>query len=47
VILGPDGEVVGEIVSHSDVIGGRVNGTIHAEGRLELHVRRGGGVRSD
>lgn len=36
VVLGKDGEVVGEIITQDAVIGGRVDGTIVAESRLEL-----------
>lgn len=36
VILGRDGEVIGDIVTQDAVIGGRVSGTLLAESRLEL-----------
>lgn len=35
-VLGPGGEVVGDIITRDAVIGGRVRGTVTAEGRLEL-----------
>jgi cytoskeletal protein CcmA (bactofilin family) len=36
VVLGKDGEVVGDIYAQDAVIGGRVHGTLSAENRLEL-----------
>ncbi|HET8655648.1 MAG TPA: polymer-forming cytoskeletal protein [Longimicrobiaceae bacterium] len=36
VVLGKDGEIDGDIFTHDAVIGGRVVGTVVAEGRLEL-----------
>lgn len=36
VVLGREGEVVGDIVTQDAVIGGRVSGTVLAESRLEL-----------
>jgi cytoskeletal protein CcmA (bactofilin family) len=36
VIVGPGGEVVGDIVTQEAVIGGRVVGTVQADSRLEL-----------
>jgi cytoskeletal protein CcmA (bactofilin family) len=36
VVLGQDGEVLGDIVTQDAVIGGRVTGTVVAESRLEL-----------
>lgn len=36
VVLGKDGEVVGDIVAQDVIIGGRVAGTVQAENRLEL-----------
>ncbi|HET7275021.1 MAG TPA: polymer-forming cytoskeletal protein [Longimicrobiaceae bacterium] len=36
VVLGRDGEIVGDIIAQSAVIGGRVTGSITAEGHLEL-----------
>jgi cytoskeletal protein CcmA (bactofilin family) len=36
VVLGPGGEVAGDIFTQDAVIGGRVSGTVVAESRLEL-----------
>src|SRR5690606_20422924 len=36
VVLGQSGEVVGDIITRDAVIGGRVNGTLVADSRLEL-----------
>jgi cytoskeletal protein CcmA (bactofilin family) len=36
VVLGKDGEVVGDIITQDAIIGGRINGTLTAENRLEL-----------
>jgi cytoskeletal protein CcmA (bactofilin family) len=36
VVIGRGGEVTGDIVTQDAVIGGRVNGTVTAESRLEL-----------
>jgi cytoskeletal protein CcmA (bactofilin family) len=36
VVLGKEGEVVGEIFTQDAVVGGRVRGRVTAEGRLEL-----------
>lgn len=36
VVVGPGGEVVGDIVTQEAVIGGRVVGTVQADTRLEL-----------
>jgi cytoskeletal protein CcmA (bactofilin family) len=36
VVLGQEGEVIGDIVTQDAVIGGRVTGTLVAESRLEL-----------
>ncbi|CAN5643205.1 polymer-forming cytoskeletal protein [soil metagenome] len=36
VVLGREGEVIGDIVTQDAVIGGRVSGTVLAESRLEL-----------
>lgn len=36
VIIGRDGEVIGDVVTQEAIIGGRVTGSVTAEGRLEL-----------
>ncbi|HYJ78676.1 MAG TPA: polymer-forming cytoskeletal protein [Longimicrobiaceae bacterium] len=38
VVIGKDGEVRGDIITHAAVIGGRVRGTVTAEGSLELQA---------
>lgn len=38
VVVGKEGEVVGDIVTQDAVIGGRVQGTVVAESRLELQA---------
>jgi cytoskeletal protein CcmA (bactofilin family) len=38
VVVGKDGVVEGDIVTQDAVIGGRVNGTVTAESRLELQA---------
>ncbi len=48
VVIGSQGEVAGDIFAHEAVIGGRVTGSVDAEGRLELQssCRVEGEVRS-
>jgi cytoskeletal protein CcmA (bactofilin family) len=48
VVLGQEGEVVGDIVTQDAVIGGRVTGTVVAESRLELQSTSvvGGEIRA-
>ncbi|MDQ3556843.1 MAG: polymer-forming cytoskeletal protein [Gemmatimonadota bacterium] len=36
VVIGKGGEVIGDIFTHDAVVGGRVQGTVTAESRLEL-----------
>jgi cytoskeletal protein CcmA (bactofilin family) len=36
VLIGRDGEVVGDVITHEAVIAGRIQGTVVAENRLEL-----------
>jgi cytoskeletal protein CcmA (bactofilin family) len=38
VVIGKDGEVVGDVMTQDAVIGGRVQGTVIAESRLELQA---------
>jgi cytoskeletal protein CcmA (bactofilin family) len=38
VVIGKEGEVVGDVVTQDAVIGGRVQGTVIAESRLELQA---------
>ena len=38
VVIGKEGEVVGDVVTQDAVIGGRVRGTVTAESRLELQA---------
>jgi cytoskeletal protein CcmA (bactofilin family) len=38
VVIGKEGEVVGDVVTHDAVIGGRVRGTVTAESRLEIQA---------
>src|SRR5262245_13664631 len=38
VVVGKDGAVIGDIINQDAVIGGRVNGSIVAESRLELQA---------
>ena len=38
VVVGKDGEVIGDISTQDAVIGGRVQGTVQAESRLELEA---------
>jgi cytoskeletal protein CcmA (bactofilin family) len=38
VVIGKDGEVIGDVVTQDAVIGGRVRGTVTAESRLELQA---------
>jgi cytoskeletal protein CcmA (bactofilin family) len=39
VVIGPNGQVVGNISAHFVVVAGRVVGNIHARERVELHTR--------
>jgi cytoskeletal protein CcmA (bactofilin family) len=38
VVIGKEGEVLGDVVTHDAVIGGRVRGTVTAESRLEIQA---------
>lgn len=38
VVIGKEGEVVGDVITQDAVIGGRVRGTVTAESRLELQA---------
>ena len=38
VVIGKEGEVIGDVVTQDAVIGGRVRGTVTAESRLELQA---------
>jgi cytoskeletal protein CcmA (bactofilin family) len=38
VVVGKEGEVIGDVVTQDAVIGGRVRGTVTAESRLELQA---------
>ena len=38
VVIGKEGEVVGDVITQDAVIGGRVRGTVVAESRLELQA---------
>jgi cytoskeletal protein CcmA (bactofilin family) len=37
VVIGPTGEVVGDLVAHRVIVAGKVSGNIHALERVELH----------
>lgn len=38
VVIGKEGEVIGDVVTQDAVVGGRVRGTVTAESRLELQA---------
>lgn len=38
VVVGKEGEIIGDVVTQDAVIGGRVRGTVSAESRLELQA---------
>lgn len=38
VVIGPTGEVVGDLVAHRVIVAGKVSGNIHALERVELHA---------
>lgn len=38
VVVGPNGEVVGDLVAQRVIVAGRVSGNIHALDRVELHA---------
>src|SRR4051812_12306499 len=38
VVIGKEGEVIGDVITQDAVIGGRVRGTVTAESRLELQA---------
>ena len=37
VVIGPSGEVVGDVVAQRVIVAGKVSGNIHAQDRVELH----------
>ncbi len=38
VVVGPTGEVVGDVIAHRVIVAGKVSGNIHALDRVELHA---------
>lgn len=38
VVVGPTGEVVGDLVAHRVIVAGKVSGNVHAFDRVELHT---------
>lgn len=38
VVIGPTGEVVGDVVAQRVIVAGKVSGNIHAQDRVELHA---------
>lgn len=38
VVIGPSGEVVGNVVAQRVIVAGKVSGNIHAQDRVELHA---------
>lgn len=38
VVIGPGGEVVGDVVAQKVIVAGKVSGNIHARDRIELHA---------
>ena len=38
VVIGPAGEVVGDVVAQRVIVAGKVSGNIHAQDRVELHA---------
>lgn len=38
VVIGPTGEVVGDVIAQRVIVAGRVSGNIHALDRVELHA---------
>ncbi len=38
VVVGPTGEVVGDVVAQRVIVAGKVSGNIHAHDRIELHA---------
>lgn len=38
VVIGPSGEVVGDVMAHRVIVAGRVSGNIHALEHVELHA---------
>ncbi len=38
VVIGPSGEVVGDVVAPRVIVAGKVSGNIHAQDRIELHA---------
>lgn len=38
VVVGPSGEVVGDVVAQRVIVAGKVSGNIHAQDRVELHA---------
>lgn len=38
VVIGPSGEVVGDVVAQRVIVAGKVSGNIHAQDRVELHA---------
>lgn len=38
VVIGPSGEVVGDVVAQRVIVAGKVSGNIHAHERVELHA---------
>ena len=38
VVIGPSGEVVGDVVAQRVIVAGKVSGNIHSQDRVELHA---------
>ena len=38
VVIGPGGEVVGDVMAQRVIVAGKVSGNIHAQDRIELHA---------